>query len=213
MREICGTKSDSSPRTHGLAEEDTNQPLKAHNFAVAKEIHTVGHSTHPIDRLIGLLSVNGITALADVRRHPGSRRNPQFNAAALSAALEAAGIAYEAAGGRLGGRRTPHGGSANAAWEVEAFRGYADHMQGAEFEEGVRRLEELSGQRRVAVMCAEADWRRCHRRLIADAMTAAGWRVLHIAADGRVEVHALTPFAVVEEGRVAYPPAQGSLTP
>lgn len=150
--------------------------------------------------------------MADVRRYPGSRRNPQFNVGALAASLEAAGIAYEAAGELLGGRRSPTGDPANAAWQVEAFRGYADHMQGAGFEEGLRRLEQLSRDRAVAVMCAEADWRRCHRRLIADALTAAGWRVLHIAPDGGVAAHTLTAFAVVEGVHVTYPPAQGSLT-
>lgn len=179
---------------------------------MAKEILTIGHSTHPIDRFLSLLSTNRAAVLVDVRRYPGSRRNPQFNSGTLAAALEEAETSYVALGEQLGGRRARQARSLNAAWEVEAFRGYADHMQGPEFAAGIQRLEKLARDRRTVVMCAEADWRRCHRRLIADALTVAGWKVLHVAADGAVRPHSLTPFAVVDEGRVTYPPAQGTLT-
>jgi uncharacterized protein (DUF488 family) len=179
---------------------------------VANEILTIGHSTHPIDRFLSLLSTNRAGVLADVRRYPGSRRNPQFNSGALAVTLEEAGISYVALGDELGGRRSPNAGSVNTAWEVEAFRGYADHMDSPGFAAGLEHLENLARDRRTAVMCAEADWRRCHRRLIADALTAAGWRVMHVGADGAVRQHTLTPFALVDEGRVTYPPAQGTLT-
>jgi uncharacterized protein (DUF488 family) len=102
-------------------------------------------------------------------------------------------------------------GSVNGAWEVGQFQGYADHMATDEFAAGVARLLELAGERRTAVMCAEADWRRCHRRLLSDALVARGVRVLHVGPRGDVQPHELTGFAVVEGEQVSYPPAQASL--
>src|ERR687887_344464 len=93
---------------------------------------------------------------------------------------------------------------------VGALRAYADHMESEDFTAGLERLEALAGRRRAAIMCAEGDWRRCHRRLISDALSARGWRVLHIRPDGRLEDHELTDFAVVSDGTVSYP-GQGSL--
>jgi uncharacterized protein (DUF488 family) len=155
------------------------------------ELFTIGHSTHPAERFVELLRRHRIELLCDVRRFPGSRRSPQFNADALRESLAAAGIAYEPCGEQLGGRRRPsrvvHGPA--AAWRNAAFRGYAEHMETPQFGAGVERLEELARERRAAIMCAEADWRRCHRRLIADALTARGWRVVHIRPDGRLEPH------------------------
>jgi uncharacterized protein (DUF488 family) len=175
-------------------------------------ILTAGHSTHSREAFEELLRSNEVAALADVRAHPGSRRLPHFNREALERSLEGAGIAYLHVP-ELGGRRRPAPGSGNAGWEVAAFRGYADHMAGDEFARGLERLEDLARERRTAVMCAEALWWRCHRRLVADALTARGWHVVHIAADGSTTPHALTEFAVVEGGRVSYPPAQSELQP
>jgi uncharacterized protein (DUF488 family) len=177
---------------------------------MAREILTIGHSTHPVDRFVGLLRRRRVALLCDVRRYPSSRRHPQFNADALSAALEQAGIGYEPLGHGLGGRRRPRRDSANAGWRVAGFRAYADHMGSAEFAAGLERLEALARGRRVAIMCAEWDWRRCHRRLISDALAARGWRVLHIRPDGGLEEHELPDFAVVSDGEVSYPD-QGSL--
>lgn len=174
-------------------------------------IHTVGHSTHEIAHLIALLRRHGIGAVADVRRYPGSRRYPQFNAAALDETLRAGGIRLEQFGESLGGRRRPQPNSPNRGWRVEGFRGYADHTASDEFAAGLHGLEQLAGSVPTAVMCAEADWRRCHRQLIADALVVRGWRVLHILADGRVEEHERTPFAVVQGERISYPPVQPSL--
>ena len=176
----------------------------------AGEVLTIGHSTHPVERFVGLLRRWRVGALCDVRRYPGSRRHPQFNADALAAALDHAGIGYERLGRELGGRRRPRRDSVNAGWRVAGFRGYADHMESAEFEAGMERLEALARRGRAAIMCAEGDWRRCHRRLISDALAARGWRVLHIRPDGRLEDHELTDFAVVSDGTVSYP-GQGSL--
>jgi uncharacterized protein (DUF488 family) len=169
-----------------------------------REILTVGHSTHPIERFEALLGGAGVEGIADVRRFPGSRRNPQFGREALGAALGWAGIAYEWLGEELGGRRRARPDSSNDAWRVAAFRGYADYMEGAEFALGLARLEALASERRTAFICAEGDWRRCHRRLIADALSARGWHVVHLLADGRRVDHELPGFATVAGGRVSY---------
>jgi uncharacterized protein (DUF488 family) len=169
-----------------------------------RRIVTVGHSTHPIERFIDLLAGARVEAVADVRRFPGSRRHPQFAAAALAAALDATGVTYQWLGDELGGRRRSVPDSPNDAWRVAGFRAYADHMRSEEFERGLGRLELLGRERRAAFMCAEADWRRCHRRLIADALTARSWSVMHLSPDGHLAPHELPPFATVAGGRVSY---------
>ena len=174
------------------------------------EVLTIGHSTHSLERFVELLSEHDVAAVADVRLAPGSRRMPHFGARPLAAGLEAAGIGYEHLR-ELGGRRTPRPDTPNTGWEVEAFRGYADHMESDEFAAGYARLEALAEDRRTAVMCAEALWWRCHRRLVSDAVAARGGRVLHIGPDGRLAEHVLPEFAVVEDGRVIYPSAQSAL--
>jgi uncharacterized protein (DUF488 family) len=158
-------------------------------MAADNELFTIGHSTHPADRFVDLLRRYGIELLGDVRRFPGSRRNPQFNVGALRESLAAADIAYEPFGEELGGRRRPTRPAEQSPWRVEAFRGYAEYMETTEFGAGLERLERLARERPTAVMCAEGDWRRCHRRLIADALTARGWRVTHIRPDARTEEH------------------------
>jgi uncharacterized protein (DUF488 family) len=158
----------------------------------APRIFTIGHSTHPVDRFLALLAGHRVELVGDVRRYPGSRRHPQFNAATLEATLDRAGIGYAGLGDSLGGRRSPRPDSANAFWRVAAFRGYADHMDTEEFATGLARLEQLARMRFTAIMCAEGDWRRCHRRLISDALTRSGWRVLHIRPDGGIEEHQAT---------------------
>ena len=158
-------------------------------MATAREILTIGHSTHPVERFIALVQTHSVELVCDVRRYPGSRRNPQFNAASLESALRDAGLGYAGLGDELGGRRRPRRDSPHPAWRVAAFRGYADHMDPGEFAAGLERLEALAGARRAAVMCAEGDWRRCHRRMISDALASRGWRVLHIRPDGRPEEH------------------------
>jgi uncharacterized protein (DUF488 family) len=172
----------------------------------AGEIFTVGHSTHPIDEFSALLAAADVELVADVRRFPGSRRNPQFGSQALEQSLEQAGIGYRAMGESLGGRRAADPErSDNAGWENRAFRGYADYTSSAEFAAGLEELESRARERRTAVMCAEAHPSRCHRRLIADSLLARGWDVTHLLADGRREPHTLSPHAVVEAGRVSYP--------
>jgi uncharacterized protein (DUF488 family) len=160
--------------------------------AGSAEILTVGHSTHPAERFAALLEAHRVVALADVRRYPGSRRNPQFNADALRERLAEAGVSYEPFGEELGGRRRGRRDSPHTGLRVASFRAYADHMDTEEFRAGLERLEAVARGRRTAIMCAEAEWRRCHRRLISDALSERGWRVLHIRPNGRLEEHELT---------------------
>ena len=175
------------------------------------EILTLGHSNHEEREFLDLVRSAGIELIADVRRHPGSRRLPHFERHALAGVLLEAGIGYRWLGETLGGRRRPLPDSRNDAWENDQFRGYADHLASEEFASGLAELEELAEQQRVAAMCAEAWWVRCHRRLLADVLTARGWRVLHLGSSGRLEEHEITEFAVVEDGVVTYPEPQTSL--
>jgi uncharacterized protein (DUF488 family) len=135
---------------------------------------------------------------------------PWFSREPLAASVEAAGIEYVHLP-ELGGRRDPLPGSPNGGWRVRQFQGYADHMRTAEFAAGMERLLEIARRRRTAVMCAEAAWWRCHRRLLSDALLAKGWEVIHIDARGAAKPHELTEFAVLDGEAVAYPPAQAAL--
>ena len=171
------------------------------------EIFTIGHSTHRPEEFLKLLRGHRIEAIADVRRWPSSRRLPHFNAGSLAEALPREAIAYVQLGDALGGRRRPRPDTPNTGWRVAGFRGYADHMESAEFRSALAELEDLGRERRTAFMCAEGPWWRCHRQLIADALLARGWDVQHVMPDGRLEQHRLTPFAIVEGEAVTYPGA------
>jgi uncharacterized protein (DUF488 family) len=173
-------------------------------------IFTIGHSTHPLADFIQLLRAHRVGQVADVRAHPGSRRLPWFNRHDLARELARCGLNYVHLP-ELGGRRRPTPNSPNGGWRIEGFRGYADHMAGAEFQSGLATLETLARDRATAMMCAEGLWWRCHRRLVSDALTTRGWQVVHIAPDGSTAEHELTPFAVVQVGRLTYPPAEASL--
>ena len=168
-------------------------------------IYALGHSTRSASELVELLRQYGVVALADVRRFPRSRTNPQFNREALEATLSTAGIRYVHLP-RLGGRRQALGtASPNTAWRNLSFRGYADHMQTPEFAAGLAELLALAASGPVAIMCAEAVPWRCHRSLIADALFARGIVVQDIQSLRRATPHRLTPFARVEGERVTYP--------
>lgn len=136
--------------------------------------------------------------------YPGSRRLPHFGRDALAAALSAEGIEYVHLR-ELGGRRRPAADSPNAGWRIAGFRAYADHMASDEFRRGLERLEAAARERRTAAMCGEGPWWRCHRRLVADALLARGWEVLHVGPDGRLTPHELPPFAHVRGDEVRYP--------
>jgi uncharacterized protein (DUF488 family) len=167
-------------------------------------IFTVGHSTHPIEKLAEMLRAHAIEHLVDVRSIPRSRRNPQFNRETLAASLLQAGIGYTHAPA-LGGLRKPRLDSINTAWRNASFRGYADHMQTTEFATALDQLIEAASSRRTAIMCAEAVPWRCHRSLISDALAARSVAVEHIFTSAKREPHRYTPFARIEGVSVTYP--------
>ena len=174
-------------------------------------IYTLGHSNRSGLELIELLETAGVGRLVDVRTVPRSRHNPQFNGDALASSLAEHRIDYHHEPG-LGGFRKPGPDSPNGGWENPAFRGYADYMQTPAFMAALARLMSLARDEPTAIMCAEAQWWRCHRRLIADALVVRGWEVLHLGLGPEPVAHELTPFAVVgPEGGLTYPPAQGQL--
>jgi uncharacterized protein (DUF488 family) len=170
-------------------------------------VWTIGHSTHEPDEFAQLLRAHGVEVLVDVRRYPGSRRVPWT---ALDRIERELGMPY-AHLPALGGRRKPNPDSRNGFWVNDSFRGYADHMSSDEFAAGLKDLLSTASERHVAVMCAEAPWWRCHRRLLSDALVVRGLDVLHIDARGAIEPHRLTASAVVTETEIVYPPAQGRL--
>jgi uncharacterized protein (DUF488 family) len=167
-------------------------------------IFTIGHSTHPIEEFIHLLQAHGVEQLIDIRTVPRSRTNPQFNRDILPASLKDAGIGYLHMPA-LGGLRRARPDSPNTAWRNASFRGYADYMQTPEFTAAIDSLIELGNRTQVAIMCAEAVPWRCHRSLVADALSARGIPVEDILSAGRRQPHKLTPFAKVEGARVWYP--------
>jgi len=147
--------------------------------------YSIGHSTYPIEHFVGRLRAHGVEALADVRAYPGSRRHPQFNREALERSLKDAGIAYHHMVS-LGGLR-----KRNEAQEHEKFHGhsafaaYIDYTKTEEFQAALAKLETLARSRPTAFMCAEADWRHCHRQFIAEAMSGHGFAVTHIVSDAQ----------------------------
>lgn len=166
---------------------------------------TLGHSTRPIEGFVELLRAHGVTHLIDVRTVPRSRHNPQFNAETLPGTLAAVNIGYAHAPG-LGGFRRTTPDSPNAGWRNQSFRGYADYMQTADFEENLAGLIELARGDRVALMCAEAVPWRCHRSLIADALVVHGVPTCEIVSPTRLQPHKLTLFALVRGTAITYPP-------
>lgn len=168
-------------------------------------MYTIGHSTRAQADFIALLHHYGVATLADVRTMPRSRHNPQFNLEELAVALPDNGIAYVHLP-LLGGLRRGLGAeSPNTGWRNTSFRAYADYMQTADFALGLAELNAIALQGPVALMCAEAVPWRCHRSLIADALTIRGVEVREIQSLTRAEVHKLTPFARAEGLNLTYP--------
>lgn len=167
-------------------------------------IHTIGHSTRRVDDFLGLLEEHAVGMVADVRTMPRSRFNPQFNGDVLAASLAFAGIEYLHLS-ELGGFRKAKIDSENIGWRNASFRGYADYMLTDEFQSVLNHLIELATERRVAIMCAEAVPWRCHRLLIADALTVRGHHVEHIIGVSGSRPHVLTSFARVKYDRLTYP--------
>ncbi len=169
---------------------------------------TIGHGDADQPELLGLLTEAGIGLVVDVRRFPGSRRNPHVAAAALEGWLPEAGIEYRW-DPRLGGRRRlpPDAATVDAWWKVPAFRAYAAHTRTPEFGSGMEDLlgdVEADPRRGTAVMCSETLWWRCHRRLIADVLTSLGWEVVHIRDERHAEIHRLAEPARLVGGRLSY---------
>lgn len=152
-------------------------------------LYTVGHGTRTTEELAAVLLDVPVTTLVDVRRFPGSRRNPHLGRDALARDLPALGVAYEWWGEELGGRRSRAADSRHPAWRNDAFRAYADYMDTAEFR---RALTALLQRLPVAVMCAETLWWNCHRRLIADAAVSQGAEVVHLLGPGQRQAHVLS---------------------
>ncbi|MEO8755302.1 MAG: DUF488 domain-containing protein [Casimicrobiaceae bacterium] len=168
---------------------------------------TIGHSTRAIGDFVALLVAHSVDRLIDVRTVPRSRHNPQFNQDVLPAALDTAGIRYAHAAS-LGGFRHTHPGSVNAGWRNLSFRGYADYMQTPEFAHALAELLDQARGARIALMCAEAVPWRCHRSLIADALTVNGVPTQEIASASRLQLHVLTSFARVDGTTITYPAAE-----
>jgi uncharacterized protein (DUF488 family) len=169
-------------------------------------IYAIGHSTRAIDDFIAILAAHSISLLVDIRTIPKSRHNPQFNEETLPRDLAKSGITYLHFR-ELGGLRKPRKDSINIGWENASFRGFADYMQTREFASAVRKFMRLAGRGRVAIMCAEGNPFRCHRRLVADALTVRKVRVLHISGKTSATEHTLTEFAQVNGTKITYPPA------
>lgn len=169
----------------------------------APRVFTIGHSTRPLDEFIGLLRSCGITRLVDIRIAPGSRRHPHFGGEALARSLAEVEIQYVHRKD-LGGRRRAKADSPHVAWRSESFRGYADYMESDAFRLALDQVVEHARTETVALMCAEAVPWRCHRQLVADALTARRVDVIHILGPGQSQHHALSPFARLEGSRVIY---------
>jgi len=175
--------------------------------AATNPVLTIGHSTRSLGELVALLKGARVEALVDIRSIPRSRTNPQFNADALAEPLAAAGIAYVHLPA-LGGLRHRLKGappSPNTLWQSDAFRNYADYALTTAFRAGLDELLRLARDKRCAIMCAEAVWWRCHRRIVADYLLARGVEVCHIMEGGRLDPAKLTPGAQPQpEGTIVY---------
>lgn len=170
-------------------------------------IFTVGHSTLSIERFIALLKSYGIERLVDIRTIPRSRHNPQFNESDLAGSSTANDIEYVPMKA-LGGLRHTRKDSPNAGWRNKSFRGYADYMQTADFQHALETLIQMSRQKRTAIMCAEAVPWRCHRSLVADALSVHGVPVVEILSETSYRMHERTHFARVEGTLLTYPSDQ-----
>ena len=169
-----------------------------------KEIWTIGHSTHPLEEFVEMLNSFDIEEVVDVRSYPGSRKFPQFNKENLTESLPQNNIEYTHIK-ELGGRRKVDPESKHTVWRHPAFRGYADYMDTADFETGIEELVKLAESKRVAYMCSEAVWWRCHRSMISDYLKSKGWTVMHIMAIGKADEHPYTAPAEIVDGELVYP--------
>ena len=177
---------------------------------MSRPVFTIGHSTRTIEEFVDLLRAGGVNMLVDIRSTPRSRTNPQYNVDALPEALSTYQIGHiridELGGRRKKSQTVPP--EVNAFWINQSFHNYADYALSDEFRSGLARLRELAEDRRCAVMCSEAVWWRCHRRIVSDYLLARGEHVIHVMGVGRMEPARLTEGAVVRADlTVIYPPA------
>lgn len=167
-------------------------------------LYSIGHGNRAVEELVALLAAANIECLVDVRAYPRSRRNPQFARMALQPVLNAHDIRYVWEGEALGGMRRPHENSLHCALDDAAHRGYADHLETADFQSALLRLIAL-GERPAAFMCAETNPEHCHRSFIADALTAHGVEVLHLMGVADVRAHRLRESArLTTDGHLVY---------
>ncbi|WP_321798812.1 DUF488 domain-containing protein [Burkholderia sp. BCC1988] len=174
--------------------------------------YTIGHSNRTLDAFIEMLDASDIALLADIRKMTRSRMNPQFNEATLPGVLAAADIAYEhiAALGGLRGKSLGVPDDVNDFWTNRSFHRYADYALSPEFRAGLDQLIAQGHRQRSAIMCSEAVWWRCHRRIVSDYLIARGETVLHIMGKNRVEPARLTAGAVIrDDGTIVYPDVEG----
>jgi uncharacterized protein (DUF488 family) len=175
---------------------------------MAHPFYTIGHGTRAIGEFVDLLRSVEVTLVADVRTVPRSRTNPQFNRDTLPGSLTASGIGYEhmAQLGGLRGRDRNVAPDVNAFWQNDSFHNYADYAMGEGFRSGLAHLRDVGRERRCAIMCAETLWWRCHRRIIADYLLAAGEAVFHVLGAGHVEAASLNEAARLQpSGALIYP--------
>jgi len=169
-----------------------------------KNIFTIGHSTHLIEELIALLKAHEIQTVIDIRTIPKSRHNPQFNQETLKQSLKKSKIGYRHLK-ELGGLRRPLKDSVNTGWINASFRGYADYMQTSSFQKALEKLEAIALKKRCVLLCAEAVPWRCHRSLVADALSVRKWKVFHIQSKKSAKQHQRTSFLKIKSGILFYP--------
>lgn len=176
---------------------------------------TIGHSNRSLEEFVGLLKETDIKLVADIRKIPMSRGNPQFNRDTLPEALAPFGISYEhvAALGGLRGKASGVPAEVNGFWTNESFHNYADYALSEQFHAGLDHLLDEGRRWRTTVMCSEAVWWRCHRRIVADYLVARGEAVFHIMGPGRLEPAHLTPGAVIQPGGALVYPDKGRSVP
>jgi uncharacterized protein (DUF488 family) len=176
---------------------------------MANPFYTIGHSTRTIPEFVDLLREAKVGLVADVRTVPRSRTNPQFNRDVLPESLAGYQIGYEhiAELGGLRGKQHMVKPSPNTYWQNDSFRNYADYALTDTFRAGLKKLRTLGGANVTAIMCAEAVWWRCHRRIIADYLLASGCAVFHILGPGKIEPASLTPQAQPSADGILYPAA------
>ena len=169
---------------------------------------SIGHSTRSIEEFVALLRAGSVDFVADIRTVPRSRTNPQYNTDTIAGRLAPyqVGYAHVPELGGLRKKRRAEQDETNAFWSNQSFRNYADYAMTDAFREGLERLVRLGRERRVAMMCSEAVWWRCHRRIVADYLLARGEEVFHLMGETRVEPAKLTAGAQPRsDGTIAYP--------